>query len=179
MNEAFYIGSYLVLKKIIKMEKGAKKPNNIYRRLTSIITMTRKKGDIFEELLMDIADQLNFSEGHDTISSWVNYAYLHGSDEMKEYAKKNVLIYTFPNGVWESIKKHTSGNCDGQRPVYYRIHDEDLGIRDIDEEPGHQEDDDDFEFLGDEDEEFIGDENDAADFDEIMAEEEVAPAEAF
>jgi hypothetical protein len=39
IDEAFYIGSYLALKKIIGHEKNSRKANGMYRRLTGIIIM--------------------------------------------------------------------------------------------------------------------------------------------
>ena len=104
IDEAFYIGCYLAIKKIIKNEAGCKKPNNLYKRMTSIILMARKPGEVFEELLMEIAGQLDFSEQHDTINSWVSYARIHGSEKMKEYTLKNVLIHKFPMSVWKNIE---------------------------------------------------------------------------
>ena len=104
IDEAFYIGCYLAIKKIIKNEAGCKKPNNLYKRMTNIILMARRPGEVFEELLMEIAGQLDFSEQHDTINSWVSYARIHGSEKMKEYTLKNVLIHKFPMSVWKNIE---------------------------------------------------------------------------
>jgi hypothetical protein len=172
IDEAFYIGSYLVLKKIIKMEKNCKKPNNMYRRLTSIILMNRRKAEVFDELLMDIADQLNFKEVHDTVNAWVSYACIHGSDRMKEYAQKNVLTNKYAKEVWDNISNRMNGITEIPRPQY-RIHDEDLGLPDFHGEE-EQELPDNFEFLDEEDEEFIDEDGGEEVFDE---DEAIAPAE--
>ena len=174
IDEAFYIGSYLVLKKIIKVEKECKRPNNLYRRLTSIVLMNRKKAEVFEELLMDIADQLNFRDAHDTINAWVSYACVHGSDKMKEYAQKNVLIYKYPKDVWDNINNRMNNVIEPQR-VQYHIHEEDLGIPvgQMEDEPELPNDD--FEFMEGDDEEFIDEDGGDEVFDEDLA---IAPAEA-
>lgn len=166
IDETFYIGTYVALKRIIIMEKGCKKPNNLYRRLTGIILMTRRQGDVFEELLMDIASQLNFSDSHDTIHAWICYACLHGSENMKEYAKKNVLIYSFPKRTWDSLI-NANDTVNGRNRPQYQIHTEDLGYLPTDEPEADFADD--FEFMDDEDEDFIDE-----DGQEVMQE-----AEAF
>ena len=173
IDEAFYIGSYLVLKKIIKTEKKSKKPNNMYRRLTSIILMNRRKAEVFDELLMDIADQLNFNEVHDTVNAWVSYACIHGSDRMKEYAEKNVLVNKYAKEVWDNMHNRMNGIIEQPQRPHYRIHDEDLGVPVFHEEEEHELPDD-FEFLDDEDEEFIDEDGGDEVFDE---DEAIAPAE--
>ena len=105
IHEAYYIGSYLALKKIIKNENGCGKPNGLYRKFTSIILMSRKSGEVLEDLLMEIMPQLNFSEPHDTISHWVNYAKARGSEKMKLFTEKNILTHGFAKKVWDNASK--------------------------------------------------------------------------
>ena len=179
MNEAFYIGCYLAIKKIIKNEAGCKKPNNLYKRLTNIILMARKPGEVFEELLMDIKDQLDFSEPHDTINAWVSYAFLHGSEKMKEYTINNVLTKKYPKDVWKNLEarvaaekavfdSHQHSPADDVRFNHFEEAVNE-GNNQMPEPPM-------WDFLDDEDEEFYDEEGDEA-FDEEEA-GEVAFAEA-
>jgi hypothetical protein len=168
IDEAFYIGCYLAIKKIIKNETGCKKPNNLYKRMTNIILMTRRPGEVFEELLMEIAGQLDFSEQHETINSWVSYARIHGSEKMKEYTLKNVLIHKFPMSVWKNIEARMAAeehiaslHRNNEVPDFTFPQDGEIGEAPRMEEPM-------WEFLDDEDEEFY-DENEGG---EVFEEEE-------
>lgn len=178
IDEAFYIGCYLAIKKIIKNEAGCKNPNNLYKRMTNIILMTRKPGEVFEELLMDIAGQLNFSEQHDTINSWVSYARIHGSEKMKEYTLKNVLIHKFPMNVWKNIEARMAAE-EHVASIHRNNEVPDLAFHpafpqdgEIGEAPRMEEPM--WEFLDDEDEEFY-DENEGGE----VFEEEDAGEPAF
>jgi hypothetical protein len=135
--------------------------------------MKRRKAEVFDELLMDIADQLNFNEVHDTVNAWVSYACIHGSDRMKEYAEKNVLVNKYAKEVWDNMHNRMNGIIVQPQRPHYRIHDEDLGVPVFHEEE-ERELPDDFEFLDDEDEEFIDEDGGDEVFDE---DEAIAPAE--
>jgi hypothetical protein len=165
IDQAYYIGSYLAIKKIIENEKGLGRPNDAYRRLTNIILMSRRSGEALEDLLMSIADYLDFNQPHDTINAWVGYACTRGSEKMKEYAAKHVLKYKFPKEVWDSITARLAKNNESEQsqPEVHTVV--------VDAENPFQEG----YFINDDDEEFI-DEGDGMEFDEAEA---GVPAEAF
>ena len=168
IDRALYICCYLALKKIISNEKGSGNGNAIYRRISISILMARKPGEVFEDLLMDIADQLNFATPHDTVDSWVKYANVHGSEKMKEYAREKVLIYDFPKKVWDSVDKHKNED-PASRIISPLPHIEEFMPQDNGDE--HE----DFDFM-DDDEEFAEEEFVEGNEEEEFAEED-EPAE--
>ena len=173
IDEAFYIGCYLAIKKIIKNEAGCKKPNNLYKRMVNIILMTRRAGEVFEELLMEIAGQINFSEQHETINSWVSYARIHGSDKMKEYTVKNVLIHRYPKSVWTALDERLRGEQHIVTPQNIHMFEEiNDGLYPQPQEPPV------WDFLDDEDEEFYEEEGNEAFEEEEAGEPAFADAEA-
>jgi hypothetical protein len=178
IDEAYYIGSYLAIKKIIAKENGCRKPNNMYRRLMNCILMVRNGGEVFEDIAMTIANQLNFSEPHDTVDAWVKFAYAHGSEKMKEYTIKNILQYSFAKKSWDNIESFIKSRENNQ----YTSHIANIRPEgDIADAGEGGEDGDAWEFIDDDDEEFFDEgheeqlEGDGI-FEEAMDEE---PAQAF
>jgi hypothetical protein len=175
IHEAYYIGSYIALRKIIKNENGCKKPNVLYRKLTAVILMSRKGGEVLEDLLMELVPQLNFSESHDTISNWVSYAKARGSEKMKAFTEEKILVNSFAKKVWENVTKQMEArenteqrhrNEDGDRRPVLQAY---MPYIDAPVAPAPPVDDTEemWDFLDDEDEEFDG-----AERGEVFEEEE-------
>lgn len=170
INRAYYIGSFLALKKIIVREKGFKNPNGMYRRMIATILMSRKSGEIFEDLLMDIVRQLSFKEPSDAVCNWINFVYARGSEKIKQYTIDNLLKYKYPKGIWDDIEKHKKRMEEfGPQEPTIGIGDPYLGDLPVLEDREPEE----WEFLDEEDEPFEDGEIELAE-DERMEE----PAEA-
>jgi len=175
IHEAYYIGSYLALRKIIENENGCKKPNGLYRKLTTVILMSRKSGEVMEDLLMELVPQLNFSEPHDTISNWVNYAKARGSEKMKAFTEEKILVNPFAKKVWDNVTKQMEArenpeqrrrNEDEDRHPAFQPYMPYIGAP-VAPAPPVDDAEEMWDFLDDEDEEFDG-----AERGEVFEEEE-------
>ena len=168
IDQTFYIGLYLAMKKIIAKEK--RKDNNnsgMYKRIVSIFLMQRVGTPLFDEILLDIADQISFKESSEVAHSWVSYANVYGGEAVKKYTMDNLMKYNFVKSVWNDLEKR-KGNLVGTTET--RGEDNvaiELNIPPMDD---YEDEDDELDFLDDRDEEFDGD--------GALIEEE-APAEAF
>ena len=121
IDEAFYIGTYLTMKRIIKTEGETNVPRkyNMYKGLLSTIIGANKKGDAIEDLLMDIEPQLDFSDKNRVVSGWLNYARFC-SEKMKKMAISNALKYEASREIWDSLSD------DSQNVVNTLEHPDDL-----------------------------------------------------
>ena len=175
IDKALYVGMYLAIKKIIKNEGKGHNPNTMYRRLVGQILMSRKGNcEIFEDIMFEIGGLLNFNENHETISNWISFAFLHGSDRIKEFAKDVTSKYKYPKMVWDNLEARfnktkqddnvTTYTATYQAPDELNIAPPDMDFLDDDDE------------MFDEDGEVYGDEHYEEEYNEAEAEE---PAEAF
>lgn len=108
VDKAFYIGSYLVLKKVISSEKGSNKNHNaLYRRIAAVILTCRKSGEILDELMMDVAGQINFdSTQNDIVTTWVSFANTRGGEKLRQYTIDNLLEkHPLVKQVWNDIEE--------------------------------------------------------------------------
>jgi hypothetical protein len=137
--------------------------------------MSRKGNcEIFEDIMFEIGGLLNFNENHETISNWISFAFLHGSDRIKELAKDVTSKYKYPKMVWDNLEARfnktkqddnvTTYTATYQAPDELNIAPPDMDFMDDDDE------------MFDEDGEVYGDEHYEEEYNEAEAEE---PAEAF
>ena len=157
--EALYICEYLAIKKIIKNENG---DCRALRRIVNFLLVHRKTGEVLDDLMIDVAERMDFSTKSEEMVAWISYLFSFGGTRLIEYAKERILNYDSAKKIWDKLEKSKKA--------------EDKKIQEIQNEnrdggeliaPLNNFDADEYEFL-DEDDEL---------FDEEAAEEE-APAHA-
>lgn len=122
-NEIFYIGSYLALKKIIKNEGKSNVPKKygMYKQIIVNSAMSSKNGDVLDELLMDMAPQIDFSLDNSIIEAWLRYAYRKGT-KTKEFVH-SILKYKSVKEMWNSFGNNGQGSINEPIPHFEDCYD--------------------------------------------------------
>ena len=143
------------MKKIIAKEKRKDKNNsNMYRRVVNTFLMQRAGKPLFDEILLDIADQINFKESSEVAHAWVSYANVCGGEAVKKYTMDNLMKYDFVKSVWNDLEKRKGalvGRTETRGEDNVTI---ELNIPPMDD---YDDDDEELDFLDERDEEFDGD----------------------
>lgn len=105
-NEAIYIGSYLILKKIIEKECERNKNHYIMlNRVTHNILSSRLCGGVIKELAYLIFNNLDMSQEKESSVNIVKYFVIYGDDEMQHTIQNLIEKYSWVKSVYDNALK--------------------------------------------------------------------------
>ena len=83
IEKSMYVGCYLAILDIIDKEGRDSDCNSLYKRFVTNILVSRRKGEIFDEIIGRLANILDFSQRSDATSSWIGYVFSCENEKLK------------------------------------------------------------------------------------------------
>ena len=106
-NMVSYVGSYLMLKKMIKKEEGKTVDyNRIYGKLASVIYHNGICGTLIKELLYMMIGRIS-STSCDATNCFIRYCVLYGDEEMKQTAKEMADKSASLKRIYDDLTRQT------------------------------------------------------------------------
>ena len=122
VEETRYIGSFILIKKIIQMESGDNREiNNLLKRPISYIVSNRKQGGVFDQIMMLSVQSVNFSKSDDCTCYLARYVACNPSTPIRGFVEKaiegNKTLWDFYANEKSSFEK--AEECRVGRTPYY------------------------------------------------------------